>query len=147
VHFGELVSRSGKECVLNNARRIWHWKGANTLNEVALHGVSEESRVSEPVPSNTLTEAIELIPMSEAAISRCAISGLGQVTGSGDGSGSGHGSGDGSGDGTGDGSGDGSGDGYGDGYGYGDGSGDGDGDGSGSGSGSGYGYGDGSGYG
>lgn len=78
VHFGELVSRNGKECVLKNARRIWHWKGANTLNEVALHGVSEESRVSEPVPENTLTEAIELIPMSDASINRFTSQGWGR---------------------------------------------------------------------
>jgi hypothetical protein len=33
VHFGRLVARRGKEVDLADARRIWFWKGANTLNE------------------------------------------------------------------------------------------------------------------
>ena len=78
VHFGELVSRNGKECVLKNARRIWHWKGANTLHEIALHGASPESRVSETVPEITLTEGIEFIPMSDAAMERFASQGWGK---------------------------------------------------------------------
>lgn len=64
VHVGELVERNGKEVVLANARRIWSWKGANSLNEIALRGVGAGSRVSEAVPSITLTEAIEVIQSS-----------------------------------------------------------------------------------
>jgi hypothetical protein len=41
VHFGELVSQEGKEVVLKNARRIWSWRGANTLNEVSLVGYGD----------------------------------------------------------------------------------------------------------
>lgn len=70
VHFGRLVSRKGKEVVLKDARRIWYWKGANTLNEIALHGCAAESKISEPVPSITLTEAIELLPISAEAKSK-----------------------------------------------------------------------------
>jgi len=61
VHAGTLVSRDGKEVVLENARRVWFWKGANTLHEIALHGVGTGSKISEPVESITLTEAIEVI--------------------------------------------------------------------------------------
>jgi hypothetical protein len=61
VHFGQLVSREGKEVVLKNARRLWSWKGAYTLNEIACSGVSEGSRVSAPVPSIVVTEAIEIL--------------------------------------------------------------------------------------
>lgn len=64
VHFGTLIERNGKEVRLANARRIWSWRGRNTLNEIALHGVGEGSRVSEPVPSIQLTEAIEVITCS-----------------------------------------------------------------------------------
>ncbi|MCJ7521628.1 MAG: hypothetical protein MUP21_05385 [Dehalococcoidia bacterium] len=52
---------------LSGARRLWSWAGANTLNEVALRGVGDGSRVSEPVPSILLLEAIEVIPCSLAA--------------------------------------------------------------------------------
>ena len=61
VHYGYLVSRSGQEVVLERARRIWSWNGANTLHEVALRGVGSGSRVSEKVSSITLTQAIEII--------------------------------------------------------------------------------------
>jgi len=67
VHFGKLVSRKGKEVVLADARRIWYWKGANTLNEIALRGCDTESKISEPVKSITLTGAIELIPITAEA--------------------------------------------------------------------------------
>jgi hypothetical protein len=71
VHVGELVDRRAREVDLANARRIWSWKGANTLHEVANHGVKDGSRVSEAVSSITLLESIEIIECSaegEAAL-------------------------------------------------------------------------------
>lgn len=67
VHVGEVVEQHGKEVLLKNARRIWRWYGANTLNEIALHGVDRsQSRISEIVPGPIkITEAIETIPVSE----------------------------------------------------------------------------------
>lgn len=70
VHIGEIVKRTGKEVTLKNARRLWRWRGANTLNEVATRGVDQtHSRISEPVDEIVLTEAIEIIPCDAAAIS------------------------------------------------------------------------------
>lgn len=67
VHFGTLDSRNGKELVLKNARRIWYWEGAFTLSAVATEGVGTASKLSVAVPEILLTEAIEIIPCSEAA--------------------------------------------------------------------------------
>ena len=69
VHIGRLQSLKGTECVLTDARRLWCWTGANTLHEVATKGVSETTgtRLSEPVESITLTQAIEVIPVSKEA--------------------------------------------------------------------------------
>lgn len=67
VHVGELVDRREKEVDLANARRLWRWQGANTLNEVANHGVGTGSNVSEPVQAITLTEAIEVISCTDEA--------------------------------------------------------------------------------
>ncbi len=68
VHMGTLVSLENKTVVLKDARRLWRWKGANTLNEVSQKGVClEYSRISEPVPEIILTEAIEIISASEEA--------------------------------------------------------------------------------
>jgi ferredoxin-fold anticodon binding domain-containing protein len=69
VHFGVLEMKEGKEVILNNARRIWRWFGANTLNEIAINGVDQkQSKISVPVPEILLTEAIEIIPMSDESI-------------------------------------------------------------------------------
>lgn len=68
VHFGELASRNGKEVVLKDARRLWYWEGAFTLSAVAESGVAARSKLSVAVPEIVLTEAIEIIPCSEAAI-------------------------------------------------------------------------------
>ncbi len=68
VHVGRLVSLKGQTAELTNARRLWRWRGANTLNEVALHGVDTEyTRLSEPVQSITLTSVLEVIPASKSA--------------------------------------------------------------------------------
>jgi hypothetical protein len=67
VHYGTLVKRAGKEVELADARRIWYWKGANTLHEVSLSGVASGSKISRPVASITLTEAIEIIGCTEEA--------------------------------------------------------------------------------
>ena len=70
VHIGELAKRAGKEVTLKNARRLWRWSGANTLNEVATRGVDENfTRISEPVGEIALTEAIEVIACSKEAVS------------------------------------------------------------------------------
>ncbi len=67
VHFGELAARRGQEVDLVNARRLWNWNGANTLHEVATVGVAENSKISAPVETITLTQAIEVIGVSEVA--------------------------------------------------------------------------------
>ena len=68
VHFGYLVSRDGREVVLERSRRIWRWYGANTLSEIATSGLNTaRSRVAAPV-SITLTEAIEIINCTPEAV-------------------------------------------------------------------------------
>lgn len=68
VFFGYLVSREGKEVSLERARRIWMWRGANTLSEIASFGLdAKQSRVATPV-SITLTEAIEIIDCTPTAV-------------------------------------------------------------------------------
>ena len=70
VHFGELVSRKGDEVQLANARRIWRWFGANTLNEIALRGLDvSQSKVSDSVPGpSVILGVIEVHPLSADAI-------------------------------------------------------------------------------
>lgn len=68
VHYGELVDYEGKEVVLKNTRRLWYWKGAFTLSEIALKGLNQNaSKLSVAVPEIYLSEVIEIIPVSDAA--------------------------------------------------------------------------------
>lgn len=72
VHVGYLDFQNPenpKEVRLNNSRRIHFWKGAASLSQMAMEGISNaaESRVAMTLPSITLTEAIEVIPCTEAA--------------------------------------------------------------------------------
>jgi len=69
VHAGYLVSREGKEVVLRQARRLWQWKGAATLSQIAGSGISDPDGCKFPaaIDSILLTEAIEIIPATETA--------------------------------------------------------------------------------
>ena len=66
VFAGTIVSRKGKEVLLKNARRIWYWKGAASLSQLATHGTScpKECKFPTPVASVLLTEVIEIIPIT-----------------------------------------------------------------------------------
>ena len=69
VFAGTLVSREGKEVVLKNARRLWYWSGAASLSQMAVDGTSKPDQCKFPVevPSVTLTEAIEILPVTKEA--------------------------------------------------------------------------------
>ena len=65
VHIGEIVNKENGEVTLNNARRLWKWSGAFTLNKVATHGVDRaNSRISTAV-NGIVLPYIEIIPVCE----------------------------------------------------------------------------------
>lgn len=65
VFIGTILERSGLEAKVLNARRLWSWQGAFTLNAVATAGVDRKnSRISKPVPEIILTQVIEIIPIA-----------------------------------------------------------------------------------
>lgn len=69
VFAGELVSRTGKEVELANARRLWFWEGAATLSQLAMTGTSKPKKCKFPpeVAAVTLTEAIEILDVTPEA--------------------------------------------------------------------------------
>jgi len=69
VFAGTLESRDGKEVVLSNARRIWYREGAASLSQLAVSGTSKPDKCKLPVevPRVTLTEAIEILDVTEPA--------------------------------------------------------------------------------
>jgi len=64
VHIGFLRSVDGCEVILEKARQIHYWKGAFTLRELSLKGVSAGSKITAEIPMNSLTK-IEIIPVSD----------------------------------------------------------------------------------
>lgn len=75
VHYGVLVSMDGKIVELENARRVWYWDGAATISQLAAIGTSKPSKCKFPraVATIILTEAIEIIPMTEASIASLSL--------------------------------------------------------------------------
>ncbi len=67
VHLGTVAKVDGMEVLLTGARRIWIWKGAFTLSEVATLGIDKQSRLAVEVPEVYLTQVISFTPTSEQA--------------------------------------------------------------------------------
>ena len=74
VFLGEVAERTGKEVLLKNARRLWYWSGAASLSQLANEGTRnpKECKFPASVSEVLLTEAIEIIPATEAAIASIA---------------------------------------------------------------------------
>ena len=69
VFFGEITSRVGQEVTIKNCRRLWYWKGAASISQLALEGTKNgrDCKFTVTVPELIILDAIELIPCSEAA--------------------------------------------------------------------------------
>lgn len=69
VFAGYLESRSGREVVMRDARRLWYWKGAASLSQLAVDGVKypEECKFPTPVDRVELLEAIEILDVTPKA--------------------------------------------------------------------------------
>ena len=68
IHYGTLISRDGKEVFLKNARNIWSWAGALSLNEIVTKGVNlKESKITEQVEELILTDVIAIYPIQKTS--------------------------------------------------------------------------------
>lgn len=76
VFAGELESRNGQEVVLLNARRLWYWKGAASLSQMATTGTScpADCKFPPEVPRVELLQAIEILDVTDEA--RASIKGV-----------------------------------------------------------------------
>lgn len=68
VHAGVLEMHEGRECVLNDSRRLWYWKPIKGafLSACAAYGLSTKSKVGAPIRIH-LTEICEIIECSDEA--------------------------------------------------------------------------------
>jgi hypothetical protein len=71
VWCGDVIARDGESVTLNDARKIWRWRGANTTSDIATNGISEEySRVAPPVDGAVILGVCEVLPATPAAVER-----------------------------------------------------------------------------
>jgi hypothetical protein len=70
IHCGTLVEEDlGQQWVkLTNARRVWRWRGANTLHEMSKDGLAKEyTKISEPIDSITVLGVKEILDCTDKA--------------------------------------------------------------------------------
>ena len=69
VFAGNLVSRKGQEVVLTGVRRIWFWKGAASLSQLAQEGTSDPNgcKFPQPVDRVELLQSIEILDVTPEA--------------------------------------------------------------------------------
>lgn len=68
VFAGYLKSRDGQEVALEKAIRLWYWKGAASLSELAQSGVKCPDECKFAVPTDVLLlQAIEILPVTDSA--------------------------------------------------------------------------------
>lgn len=63
---GYLMEIAGRAAVLNDARQIHWWSGANTLFELSITGC-DQARISQPVREFLMTEVCGVIPCESEA--------------------------------------------------------------------------------
>lgn len=71
VEYGTLKEWDGGSVVeLTDARRLWFWKGAASLSQLAKEGVKnpENCKFTVYVESIVILDAIEIIPCTEEAV-------------------------------------------------------------------------------
>ena len=66
VHAGTLQAANGTAVTLTGSRRILNWTGALSCSEIAVSGIAS-GKVAVAVPTQYLTEAIEIIPATAEA--------------------------------------------------------------------------------
>lgn len=70
VFYGYITEKEGCEVTMKNARCLWYWSGAASLNQVAAEGVKHtcSCKFTMPVEEVVITNACEIIGCSEQAI-------------------------------------------------------------------------------
>lgn len=62
VHVGYLKKKCGQSVIIENARRLWSWEGAFTLNKVAKDGF-KDAKMPVAVEEIQIEQVIEIIPV------------------------------------------------------------------------------------
>lgn len=69
VFAGELKKKTGDEVTLKNVRRLWYWKGAASLSQLAMKGVSRPGECKFPAEMKkvVILKVCEIISVTKVA--------------------------------------------------------------------------------
>jgi len=69
VFFGEIEKVDGSTVTMRNVRKVWYWKGACAVEELAVHGVANPNctQMTVEVAEMTILGAIQIIPCTDEA--------------------------------------------------------------------------------
>ena len=69
VFYGEITGKDGNEITMKNARCLWYWSGAASLNQLARDGVKNprDCKFTVAVDELVIMSACEILPCSEEA--------------------------------------------------------------------------------
>ena len=69
VFFGEIKEKDGNRVVMTNARRIWYWKGASSLSQLAQEGTSDPSNCKFPISVDEVEvfNVLEILSVTDKA--------------------------------------------------------------------------------
>ena len=70
VFFGKIKERSADEVTMTNVRKLWYWKGACAVEEIAMNGVKVplECKFTVTIPEMVVANPIQVIPCTDAAV-------------------------------------------------------------------------------
>ena len=69
VFAGEFVEKNGTEVILKNARKIYRWDGAYTVEDIAVKGLANIDccQITIVVPEIVIDDVCQVLPTSEVA--------------------------------------------------------------------------------
>lgn len=69
VFYGEIVMRKEGDVVMANVRKLWHWSGANSVEDLAMTGVTDPSgcQFTVWVPEMTVMNPVQILPCTDKA--------------------------------------------------------------------------------
>ncbi len=68
VFYGEQVSVNGQHAVIKNSRKIYHWDGANCLEQLSVEGTKKPENCRFTIENdNEIYDLVQKLPVSELA--------------------------------------------------------------------------------
>ena len=68
VFYGIVKENKGTSIVMQNVRKIHYWDGAAAVEQIAVDGVNQSSRLTVKIPEMEIAAPIQIIPCTEKAV-------------------------------------------------------------------------------